>query len=131
MNVAVTMFKGGVSPRLDISDSIWVYHIETDKKTVTLLEKCSFSFAQPAQLVMFLKEKRITAVVCGGCPHFFLRMLVSHGVKVVPGIIGDLDQVLNRLAQGNLAYYSPADFNGLPGRYCRRHCRGIDIDKKK
>lgn len=122
MRVAVTMFKGGVSPRLDIADSLWIYHIDKEKKTATLQEKCNAACEQPAQLIGLLKEKGIATVVCGGCPRFILRMLVYYGLEVAPGVMGDPDRVLNRLAQGKPAHVSPAQMDDLIGRYRRRRC---------
>jgi predicted Fe-Mo cluster-binding NifX family protein len=132
MKVAVTMFKGGVSPRLDIADSLWIYDIDKEKQTATLQEKCSAGCEQPSPLIGLLKEKEITTVVCGGCPRFFLRMLVFHGVEVAPGVMGNPDQVLNRLAQGKPPSASTAPMDELIGRYCRRRCCGsAKLTKRK
>ncbi|MDQ1353995.1 MAG: Nitro FeMo-Co protein [Acidobacteriota bacterium] len=133
MKVAVSMFKEGVSPRLDIADSLWIYRIDKDRETATLQEKCRITCEQPSQLIRLLKEKGISTIVCSGCPHFFLRMLVFHGVEVevAPGIMGDPDRVLNRLAQGKPAHASPAQMDELVGRYRRRRCcSGNKLSKK-
>ncbi len=124
MKVAVTMFKEGMSPRLDIADSLWIYQIDKEKKTATLNEKCNAAYEQPAQLIGILKEKGITAVICGGCPQYFLRMLVFHGVEVVPGVMGDPGPALNQLARGKSAHNSPGLLAPVRGRPCRRRSRG-------
>ncbi len=131
MNVAVTIFKEGVSPRLDIADSLWIYQIEKDKKIAILKEKCSAVCEQPDRLIGLLKEKGINTIVCGGCPHFFLRMLVFHGVLVVPGVMGDPEQAVNRLAQGTINPTFPVGAPGAMGRYCRHRCRSSGGNKLK
>lgn len=131
MKVAVSMFKEGVSPRLDIADSIWIYQIDQNRGTATLQEKCGANCEQPTHLVELLKEKGINTIVCSGCPHFFLRMLVFHGIKVelARGFIGDPGQVLNRLAHGKPAHTFPLKPGPLMDRPCRRRCRVIDRKK--
>jgi predicted Fe-Mo cluster-binding NifX family protein len=118
MKVAVTIFKEGVSPRLDIADSLWIYQIDKDREIATLKEKCGAACEQADQLIGLLKEKGISTVVCGGCPQYLLRMLTFHGVEIVPGVMGEPGDIVNRLAQGKLSHTLPA-LDGLTGRYCR------------
>lgn len=121
MKVAATMFKEGVSPRLDIADSVWIYHIDTDKQSAVLKEKCEAACEQADRLIALLKEKDITMVVCGGCPQYLLRMLIFHGIEIVPGAIGDPRPIVNQLARGEMPQSLPV-LEGLTGRYCRFGC---------
>jgi predicted Fe-Mo cluster-binding NifX family protein len=132
MMIAVAVFNDIVSPRLDIADNLWIYYIEQDKKIATFKEKCKAACERPDRLIGLLKEKGIKTVVCGGCPHFFLRMLAFNGVEVIPGVIGDPDQAVNRLAQGETDLTSPGPLpGGSMGRYCRHRCRNSGGNKLK
>lgn len=122
MKVAIPLFRNGVSPRIDISDSLLIYDI--DQGVVKGKEKCSLTFEHAAQLVSILQKNQVTRIICGGCPHFFLRMLYFYGVEVVPGVIGDPELIVKQLVNGELP---GIPLNGFMGRSCghrRRYGRG-------
>ena len=122
MKVAIPLFRNGVSPRIDIADSLLIYDI--DNGVVKRKEKCSLTFEHAAQLISILQKKQITRVICAGCPQFFLRMLYFYGVEVVPGVTGDPEYIVKQLVEGKL---SDIPLNGFTGRSCghrRRHGRG-------
>jgi predicted Fe-Mo cluster-binding NifX family protein len=100
MLVAVCVFKGSVSPRLDVSDTLLIYLI--DNGDVKGSESHSPVCDHPMQLISFLREKNVETVIVGGCPRFFLRMLIHHGVNVVYGVRGEPDAVLTMFLQGKL-----------------------------
>ena len=118
MRVAVPLFKNGMSPRLDITDSLLVYDIENDM--VKKKERCDLVFEQPAQLISFLQEKQVNTIVCGGCPQFILRMLSFYGFDVVPGLTGDPGSIVTMLINGKLNHSSScARIPPGSGRQCR------------
>ena len=94
------MFKNGVSPRIDITDSLFIYNVE--KGSVTGQEKCPLSFEQPAELVSLLQEKDIKKIICGGCPQFYLRALNFYRFDVVHGVSGEPDRIIAQLIDGKL-----------------------------
>ncbi|NIM15872.1 MAG: hypothetical protein GTO45_28080 [Candidatus Aminicenantes bacterium] len=120
MKVAIPVFKNGVSPRVDISDTLLIYNI--DNGVVKEKEKCSLDFDQPFQLVSFLQEKGISTILCGGCPQFFWRMLFFYGFDVVPGVMGDPEDLVKLLAAGKLPGMS-SSYRGYMGRSCGRRER--------
>jgi predicted Fe-Mo cluster-binding NifX family protein len=122
MKVAVPLFRNGVSPRIDIADSLLIYDI--DNGIVKGKETCSLTFEHAAQLISILQKKQIARILCAGCPQFFLRMLYFYGVEVVPGVTGDPEYIVKQWIDGKL---SAVQLNGLMGRSCaqrRRHRRG-------
>lgn len=117
MKVAVTVFKNGVSPRLDVADRLFVYDVENG--AVKRKEEWPLVFEQPFQLISMLRECGIKKIICGGCPQFLLRMLFAGGFEVLPGLAGDPGHVVNMLADGSLNQAPPC----IPfGR--RRRTRG-------
>jgi predicted Fe-Mo cluster-binding NifX family protein len=104
MKVAVTVFKNGVSPRVDIADSLLIYDIENG--VIQDKEECHLVFDQPPQLISFLQEKQIAAIICGGCSKFFLRMLFFHGFDVMSGVTGDPENIIQKLIDGTLNHIS-------------------------
>lgn len=129
MKVAISVFRNVVSPRLDSSDGLLIYDIDND--VVNKKEKCSLNFDQPAQLISILQKKKITTVICGGCPQFFLRMLFFHGVDVIAGVTGNPDSIINVLMKGKLkALPSINSFIG-PCRHRTRLNRKINKEKRR
>jgi hypothetical protein len=118
MKIAVSVFKECVSPRADIADSLWIYHIDKIKGIISSKETCNTSYKQPSQLIGFLKEKDVDTIVCGGCPKFLMRMLLFSGVDVVPGIFGNPDHVACQLARGEFVSIPPALSNGMQDIFC-------------
>lgn len=96
MKVAVTIFKNGISPRLDIADSLWVY--DTQDGGAVKCETVSVTFEHPAQLAEVLTEKGIHTVLCAACPQYYLRVLISNGFTVIPGATGDPEESVRQLA---------------------------------
>lgn len=129
MKVAVTMFKQRISPRLDIADSLWIYLIDKTNKTATLMEICSAPCDPPFLWLTVLMEKGINTIICGGCPHFFLRMFVFHNIDVVPGVLSDPEQVLAWLANGKHLEDSPLLVNRFSYPSCLHCCQDYGTDK--
>lgn len=116
MKVAVAIFRNGVSPRIDVTDSLMVYDIEDG--IVKNQEKCALSFEQPADLVSVLQKKEIEKILCGGCPQFYLRTLAFYGVDVLRGLSGNPDHIIKSLIDGQL------DDLPMINEPCKRHRRG-------
>jgi predicted Fe-Mo cluster-binding NifX family protein len=118
MKVAIAIFRNGVSPRVDISDSLLIYDLENS--SIKNRETCSLSFEQPSELVSFLQKKDIRKIICGGCPQFYLRTLNFYGFDVIHGLSGNPGHIVKSLIDGKL--------DGLPvNGACRRNRRGRDV----
>jgi predicted Fe-Mo cluster-binding NifX family protein len=100
MKVAVPVFKNRVSPRIDVSDGLFIYEIQ--KGAIKQKVKYPLVFDYPAELVAFLQKKGIKKIICGGCPHFFARSLLLSGFELLSGLSGDSEQVMNLLVEGKL-----------------------------
>ena len=118
MKVAIPMFKGGVSPRLDVVDGIVVYDVDAARGVPVKLETLEFSFEQPFQLVVLLRQKMVSTVICGGCPRFFLRMLHCHGFEVFSGVTGDPEELLAGFADGCLESLTGSSLGDAGNRCC-------------
>jgi hypothetical protein len=116
MKLGVAVFRDCVSPRVDISDSLLVYDIH--EGTVDKKETHSLTYDQPDQLISILQEKDVSALVCGGCPRFFLRMFRFHNVEVIAGMTGNPEHVVKTLVEGKRPFPAADDFRG--GRWRSR-----------
>jgi len=118
MKVAIPIFRNGVSPRIDIADSLLIYDIDNGK--IKKKKKCSLTYEHSAQLISILRNKQITRVICSGCPQFFLRMLCLYGVKVIPGVVGNPDTIIKQMMNGEI---SDITADGLKMRSSRSRSR--------
>lgn len=118
MKVAIPVFKNGVSPRIDVSDSFLVYDIHDD--TVKHKKMPNLAFEYPSQLISFLQKNNIKQVICGGCPQFFLRALLFYGFDVATGLSGDPEHIIKLFVEGKLKnlplYGPPNNFHRRCGR---------------
>jgi predicted Fe-Mo cluster-binding NifX family protein len=125
MKVAIPMFRGGVSPRFDIAECIDVYDVDVAEGASEKLETLTtFNVEQPYQLVLLLQRKKVDAVICSGCPGFFLRLLYCHGIEVISGVMGSPGELLAAFTGGSI---SAAPFPVGSDRCCggkRRNRRG-------
>jgi len=132
MKVAIPMFRGGVSPRFDIAECIDVYDVDVTEGVSEKLETLTtFNVEEPYQLVLSLQRKKVDAVICSGCPGFFLRLLFCHGIEVISGVMGSPGDLLSAFTRGSI---SSSTFPGGGDRCCggKRRMRrgGRDYEKK-
>ena len=125
MRIAVTLFRNSVSPRIDIADTLLIYDIDNGKIKET--KRCSLTFEYATQLISILQQKKITTIVCGGCPQFFLRMLLFHGFEVQLGLTGDPENIAKSLAEGKRDNLPPSSHRPA-GSCCKRRRRSRKKD---
>lgn len=116
--LAIMVFRGVVSPRLDIAEAIWVYHQENQYARRFEICPVDIDIPGPMQLVMILKQKDIHAIICGGCPRYYLRVLIDAGFNIYMGGMGSPDELASQWASGQ--FPSPT-LDLLPGCYCHGH----------
>jgi predicted Fe-Mo cluster-binding NifX family protein len=129
MKVAIPIFRNVVSPRVDISDGLLIYEIDND--VVKKKERYSLNFDQPDQLISILQKNGITTIICGGCPHFFLRMLFVHDFDVLPGLTGDPEHIIKMLIDGKLKGLPASDPVKWQCRRGNRLNRSLNKEKRK
>jgi predicted Fe-Mo cluster-binding NifX family protein len=128
MKVAVTVFKNRVSPRIDVSDSLFIYEI--DAGTVEQIKIIPLGFEYPAELISLLQQNGINKILCGGCPHFFSRALLLSGFELLSGLSGDTEQVMKMLAEGKLEHLPGRGPAGSFARGCGRKRRARQGKRK-
>ena len=100
MKIAVALFNDNVSPRLDIADSIMLYHVSRGR--VIKKEKCALQCELPDRVAAFMKQVESPTILCGGCPGYFTRILETTGFEVVCGQCGRPDNIVaNFIAREN------------------------------
>lgn len=57
---------------------------------------------QPGFLPVFLAEKGVKCIIAGGMGEHAQDLFVQHGVQVITGAQGSIEQVLQKFVAGNL-----------------------------
>ena len=116
MNIAIPIFKSRISPVFDYSTRVLIIDSEGDgdnKRNAVDITGLS----NPAR-VERLKTMGVDILICAGISMPLHRMLNMAGVKVIPGIVGEVEEVINAYHRGTLRKGS---FD-MPG-FCHRRRR--------
>ena len=120
MRLAVPVFNGYVAPRVDCTATMEILDVSEDK--VTGREKVFIPPIHPFQLPDFLKSRNVNTLICGGIPYPLLQLLQQYGIKVIYGVIGEVDEVIDTFLNGKLRVNLNFGFERRCGR--RRRFRG-------
>jgi predicted Fe-Mo cluster-binding NifX family protein len=107
MKLALAEMAGYVAPRLAWSTQLRVAVVEPGR--VVSQQTQDVRHLGPLALVNFLGALAPDALVCGGIPPECERALEQHGIKVVWGVIGTIQQALLAVVRGELCNDEPID----------------------
>lgn len=125
MKIAIPMFNSRVSPRFDFAPKVLIAKVENGK--VVEREHYSLNSLNTIRRGTLLREQGVTVLICGGISNFSVRLLSDNGIKVIPMVAGELEDVLEQFVDGHLVT-SPVSFAQKVerGRYGlgKGKCRG-------
>lgn len=102
MKIAVTYDNGQVGQHFGRTESFKVFILEEGNLVNgELIPGGEHGHAAKAQ---FMKDHAIDVVICGGIGQPAIDGVTAVGVKVYPGVTGDVDQVVKDFMAGQLAY---------------------------
>ena len=100
MRIAVSIWEGKVSPVLDTATKLLITESKTQKKgsrfEVFLIKK------DISQRCSFIRKLEIDVLICGAVSRLFSKMLKASGIKIIQGISGPVEDVLEAYLNGNL-----------------------------
>lgn len=100
MKVAIPMFNSRVSPGFDFASNVLVATVDSGK--VLEQQKYSLINLNPIRRSALLKQEGVHVLICGGISDFAGRLLIGNGIKVIPMVSGEAEEVLNHFVKGNL-----------------------------
>lgn len=100
LRVAVPVFNGRVSPLLDVAASFLYADIDRGE----IVEKSFIKISENASLLRigFLKDHGVQLVICSAVSRECACAVARMGITVLPGIIGEADDVLEAFARNSL-----------------------------
>ena len=124
MKLAIPMFNSRVSPRFDFAAKILIATIESGK----ISERQEYALTNLHQIrrSSLLCELGVKVLICGGISSFCHRLITDNGIRVIPMIQGEIEEVLNHFIDGSLISSRANDITGKRSRYQRakRGCKG-------
>jgi predicted Fe-Mo cluster-binding NifX family protein len=88
-------------------------------REVTRREVVSMESRHPLSRINWLSRQGVDVVICGGISGFSLRLLSDLGLRVLPGVNGDLEETIRLFLEDRLQP-GPIAGPGGKGQRCRR-----------
>ena len=100
MRIAVPIWEDKVSPLLDTASKLLIIESETQKE-VSRFEAFLLEQDIP-QRCHFIQGLNINVLICGAVSRQLSGMLTASEIKVISGISGQVEKVLEAYLQGTL-----------------------------
>lgn len=115
MKIAMPIWNERISPVMDTANQLLIIKIENGTELSQSIK--TLPQRNMVHRVQFIISIGIDILICGAISRLLENILIHHGLKVIPWIKGDIEEIITAYLNGNL---QKIDFN-LPG--CRRRCR--------
>ena len=102
MRIGVSIWEDKISPVLDTASKLLIIDNDTQKESsrfeTNLLEQ------NMSQRCSFIRKLELDVLICGAVSRRFSRMLKASGIKIISGISGPAEDVLDAYLQGALLH---------------------------
>jgi predicted Fe-Mo cluster-binding NifX family protein len=102
MKIVIPVFENRVSPVFDWCSNLLLVENQSGREVgrSEVAAADNDSLRQADQMV----ELGASMVVCGGIGEMLLGLIEARGIRVIPGVSGDIDDVLTALSAGELSH---------------------------
>ncbi len=94
MQVALTVWEGRISPLFDSAHMLLVADVQGGHRIVAKryeFIECESAFDRAAKL----NDLGVSVLMCGGISESFANLIEARGIKIIPFLYGDADEVLD------------------------------------
>jgi len=109
MKIAVAVWKNRISPLLDSASMLLIAKIENGMIAGSHYETVHSENLSSKAIRIYTTGVKV--VICGAVSHFLENMIEAYGIRIIPFVAGDVNQVIEAYLKGNL---SAAKFR-MPG----------------
>lgn len=100
MRIAISTWENKVSPVFDTATKLLIVEMENKKENdrfeVHLLSQ------DIAKRCAFIRRLEINVLICGAVSNLISNMLLASGIKIILGISGPVEDILEAYIQGDL-----------------------------
>jgi predicted Fe-Mo cluster-binding NifX family protein len=100
MQIALTVWKGRISPLFDVTRMLLVADVE--KKQITVKHYVPMECDSPAARASKLGDLGINFLICGGISDSYAKLIEAKGIHIIPFTSGAIDEVLVDFLEGKL-----------------------------
>jgi len=118
VRIAIPVFRSRISPVFDVAHLCLL--IEQQRKDEVSREQLVLQGISPIERVAILKQEGVHLLICGGVTGMVRRRMEAAGIRVLSGIAGPFEEVLEAHRNGTL---TSSRFR-MPGCACRRRRGG-------
>jgi predicted Fe-Mo cluster-binding NifX family protein len=121
MKLTIPIWNNRVSRAFDFAHRLLLVDIEHGRETGR--SEITFPPEPDPKKVNSLKSLNVDVLICGAMSRSLVSHVRSNGIKVLPYVIGQADEVLNAYLTGRLIYpkYTlPGSWLGARKGFCRR-----------
>ena len=97
MKVAVTIWENRISPVLDSAHMLLIADISNSE--ILNRKHVAFNPERPSRLPEVLSELNVEVLICGAVSQIPADMIESGGIKLIPFITGNVEEVLASFAK--------------------------------
>ncbi len=105
MLVGIPIFQDRIAPRLDCASQMLLLQIENGQ--VQTKRYVNLVWQNPLLTVNQIREMGVELIICGAVPCFLARMFMYHGIRLIPWVRGEWQEVLGAFLEGKLASTHP------------------------
>jgi predicted Fe-Mo cluster-binding NifX family protein len=116
MRIAITVWENRISPVFDVATRILLAEIQNGR--VFNRQFIPFDPGFSWRLAEMLKEMGVSILICGAISKVPANIISAGGIKLMPFISGETEQILDAYAKGNPIF--PAFSMPGIGKHCRR-----------
>lgn len=98
MLIGITNWNGSVSPVFDVADELWI--VDTLSGAGAKGKRALLKRTGPFEKAREIKEQGVDLLVCGAISRRFENALASAGVRVLPFMCGNIENILSDLLNG-------------------------------
>ncbi len=100
MKVALTIWEDRISPVFDSANMLLIAEIED----IQIIQKRYEPFypERPLRLAKMLKSQNVNVLICGAVSQMPATKIETSGIKLIPFITGNADEVLTSYAKNSL-----------------------------
>ncbi len=102
MKAVIPVFKNRVAPVFDWCSNLLVVEIQSGREVGR--SEVAAADTDPVRQANQVVELGAGMVVCGGIGEILLRLIEDSNIRVIPGVSGDIDDVLAALSAGELSH---------------------------
>jgi predicted Fe-Mo cluster-binding NifX family protein len=93
MKLALTVWENRISPLFDCARRLLIVEIVDQTATPKHFE--IFHYDSPLSRATRLSELGVKVLICGAVSDSFASMIETHGIRIIPFVAGEVEEVLD------------------------------------